>query len=82
MKRVVLTFVFFVTLGLCSNSLNAQSDGFFNSNSNTFEYRNSDEELPVLPRFGTDYDQKAPIGSGLLILTGLGLGYLSMRKKD
>ena len=81
MKRIRLTLAFFVTLGFCSN-LNAQSDGFFSSNSNSFEYRNSDEDLPVLPRFGTDYDQKAPLGSGLLILTGLGLGYLSIRKKD
>lgn len=62
------------------------NDGFFNPNSsNVLEYRNNEPipgvDIPHLPKIGTDYNQKAPIGSGLLILTGLGLGYLTIKRK-
>lgn len=93
MKRYILTIALAIGLGL---NLNAQSqhngfsDGFFTSNYS--EYREGETEwgtMPLLPRThgsGFDYSaaetMPAPIGSGLLILTGLGLGYASLRRKN
>lgn len=83
MKKIILTLL--IIVAACSNSINAQmqsnTDGFFKSES--FEYRSTSDEtlLPALPRIGTTENQKAPIGSGLAILTGLGLGYLTIKRK-
>lgn len=83
MKKILLSLAFLVVIS-SNQYINAQQDGFFSSDRNAFEYRNSEENLPLLPRIGTDYNQSAttPIGSGLLILAGLGIGYLTIRKKD
>ena len=87
MKRYILT----IALALClSINLSAQfsqqysSDGFFSSNKYS-EYREGDGwgTMPLLPGHTTskDYDaDPAPVGSGLLLLAGLGLGYASLRK--
>ena len=89
MKRYILTIV----LALCfSMSLSAQfsqqnsSDGFFSSNYN--EYRDGDTGLgimPLLPGHTTTFDYDAdpkptPVGSGLLLLAGMGLAYGVKRK--
>lgn len=87
MKRYILT----IALALClSINLSAQfsnqysSDGFFSSNYS--EYREGEGSfgtMPLLPGHNTlkDYDaDPAPVGSGLLLLAGLGLGYASLRK--
>lgn len=79
MKKIILTLCFIVSIAL---QLKAQSktDGFLN---NTFEYRSvEDLAKPTLPRVGQTSDQSAPIGSGLVLLTGLGLGYLTLKKKE
>lgn len=61
----------------------AQSDGFFN------EWKGFDNreiiggDMPNLPGVhGVDYDQDAPLGAGLLILTALGAGYAAVKRKD
>ena len=93
MKRYILIMIFAIGFGL---NLNAQaqykqqqsglSDGFFTSNYS--EYREDDwaGNMPLLPReHGSDQDydaEETPIGSGLLILAGLGLGYATLRRKD
>lgn len=86
MKKLALTIVLLATAVLGNNSLNAQNrDAFFDSksSSSTTEYRTEESTLlPMLPRVGGTDDQNAPVGSGLAILTGLGLGYLAFRKKD
>ena len=54
------------------------------------EYLNSDRnritdgQLPIIPNLGTTLDQYAPIGSGWLLLGGMGCAYLlcKRRKKD
>jgi hypothetical protein len=77
MKKIILTLCFIVSIAL---QLEAQTDGFLN---NTFEYRSvEDLATPTLPRVGQTSDQSAPIGSGLVLLTGLGLGYLTLKKKE
>ena len=61
------------------------TDGFFTTNYQ--EYREMDQwgNLPVLPSsHGNDYDvaaEEAPLGSGLLMLLGMGLGYMTISNK-
>ena len=82
MKKYIITLVFALGLGL---NLSAQSDGFF-SNSRYSEYREDPwaGDMPGLPSHGyiNDYDaDNAPLGSGLLLLGGMALGYAAMRRK-
>lgn len=88
MKRYILTIV----LALCfSMSLSAQfsqqnsSDGFFSYGYNEYREESGFGIMPLLPGHNTllDYDadpKQVPVGSGLLLLAGLGLGYASFRK--
>ena len=83
-----------VLVGLAAN-LNAQADkktdGFFNNSKSGYRSENSNELLPMLPKTynslndydatGKTPDEPAPLGSGLLILTGLAVAY-SRRKKE
>lgn len=90
MKKYILTIALAIGFGM---NLNAQigqsgkSDSFFSSNKYS-EYREGDGSfgtMPLLPGHNTlnDYDadpKQVPVGSGLLLLAGLGLGYASLRK--
>ena len=82
MKKIILAIALFAAV-----SANAQSDGFFASRYTYDENRQTpDAEWGTLPAiFGHDYEidqnaDPAPVGSGLLVLAGLGLAY-AMRKK-
>ena len=61
------------------------TDGFFTTNYQ--EYRETDQwlnGLPVLPSshgLGFDVAAEAPVGSGLLMLLGMGLGYMTIANK-
>ena len=68
-----------------SMDVNAQSDGFFRYQ---YEYREEDNgwnKLIVLPNeHGLDYNypaDSAPIGTGLLLMSGMGLVYANYRKR-
>ena len=82
MRKYITTIIFALGLGM---SLNAQSDGFFMSNYS--EYREMEEwgNLPNLPGshgYINDYscvEQETPLGSGLLILGALALGYRKLK---
>lgn len=86
MKKYIVLAIFSIVLSL---GLNAQvgnysqstSDGFFKQNYEA-EYRAYDEwgAMPRMLGHGIETNQNAPVGSGLLILVGLGLGYASLRK--
>ena len=89
MKKYILTIALAIGFGM---NLNAQigqsgkSDSFFSSNKYS-EYRDEIAmgTMPLLPGHNTfnDYDadpKQVPVGSGLMILAGLGLGYASLRK--
>lgn len=90
MKRYILTIAFAIGLGLNLNAQSQQntfSDGFFSSNYS--EYREEELEwgkMPLLPGnhgYTCDYDaEKVPLGSGLLILAGMGLGYAMRKRKE
>lgn len=72
-----------ITLGLGAN---AQSDGFFTSTYNEYSRTKSNQSeisgiTPRLPEFGATTNTDAPVGSGLLLLAGMGLAYAVKRKK-
>ncbi len=89
MKKIVLALAFLSLLVFGSDAIYAQSrasDKFFES---TYEmYREDDEnwgDMPLLPTtHGSTYDFSAevPVGSGLLLLGIMSVGYLAVRKKD
>lgn len=90
MKKILLTLTIVATLGLSANAqfysnTNTQNDGFFSSSVPGGEYRDGtsgDEIFPVLPSMGLYSDQNAPVGSGLLLLAGMGVAYAMRRKND
>ena len=84
MKKIILAIALFAAV-----NAHAQKDGFFTYNS--FEDQNRQENvygdgtgwgtMPTLLGHGYKTDQTAPVGSGLLLLAGMGLAY-GMRKKS
>lgn len=81
MKKVILTIAIILGLGA---GVNAQSDAFFTQSFSTYREVGTDidEETPRLPYHELTTNQDAPLGTGLLLLAGLGLGYAALRKKD
>ena len=78
MKKIILTIAIVLGIGF---GVNAQSDAFFTQSFS--DYRNSDDvETPRLPAHALTSDQDAPVGTGLLLLAGMGLGYAALRKRD
>lgn len=80
-----------IAVGFTAN-LNAQieyrtTDGFFLQNKSTYRSEHSNELMPMLPSsYNSIYDFDAtgnnntPLGTGLLLLTGMAMTY-SMKKK-
>jgi hypothetical protein len=83
MKKLLLTITTVLVLGF---SVNAQRDAFFTWNDASDDvYRTNESgvtfDLPQSHGQDIDFDSNAPIGSGLLVFTALGLGY-AFRKKS
>ena len=80
MKKVFFIFAMVVMMGFCAN---AQNDGWFKSGDDGFIDRGESPASAIsLPnQHGETADQGTPLGSGLLILTALGAGYVAARKK-
>ena len=93
MKKIFLTLIMTAALalgvdaqqqyGYYQDQTTQYSDGFFSSQSESgFQYRDIDN-MPIVPGTGYYCDQQAPLGSGLLLLAGLGAAYaVRKRKKD
>ena len=85
-KYIVLAALSMVlTLGLNAQvgSYNfSSSDGFFNSHANEDIETREDQwgDMPRIFGHGLDKNQNAPLGSGLLLLAGMGLAYGIKRK--
>ena len=77
MKKIILAIALFAAV-----SANAQSDSFFKY-SNVEEQRSPSDwgSMPAMIGHGLEGDQSAPLGSGLLLLAGMGLAY-GFRKKN
>ncbi len=80
MKKILFAIAIIMTMGFAAN---AQSDTFFKWTDGDNEiYRGDDNYILTLPNYhGDGTDQQAPLGSGLLVLTALGAGYVAVRKK-
>ena len=84
MKKILFAIAIVMMLGVTANAQKGR-DTFFNW-SDGVDYRGSGDALdnfPVLPGLAQDPNQDvpAPLGSGLLIMTALGAGYVAVRKK-
>ena len=84
MKKILITFAIIMTMAL---NANAQSDGFFSNYYDGFDYdrMNDPNEIGlVMPgsNIGTNTNESAPLGSGLLILTALGAGYMIKKNRS
>lgn len=84
MKKKLFLATIVLMLG-CSVSF-AQEDAFFTSSYR--EYRESDDEWGTMPILPTEHGGildytavEAPVGSGLLLLAGMGLAY-GLRKRN
>lgn len=75
MKRLFLTIAVLACMGISVNLKAQGGDGFFDSN-----YRALSED-PEETTTGYVTKNDVPIGSGLLLLAGMGLIYLKMKKK-
>ena len=82
MKKVLFILAMVMLMGF---SASAQSDGFIKSNDGGFIDRGTGTDDPTiaLPTAHGEYTDQGttPLGSGLLILTALGAGYVAARKK-
>ena len=76
MKKIflILALVFSVSFGVMAQ----RNDRFFNSDNDDIYYRFEDPEnilsMPSNP-IGSNANEPAPIGDGLIILTAIGIGY-------
>lgn len=60
----------------------AQSDSFFSEWEDLENRGIIGDDMPNLPGIhGVNYDQGAPLGTGILILTALGAGYAAVKRK-
>ena len=78
MKKYITLAIFAIGFGM---NVNAQGDGFFSSSYNEFRETEDWGTMPAIIGHGNTADQSAPLGSGLLVLAGLGVAY-AMRKKN
>ena len=78
MKKIILAIALFAAV-----SANAQSDSFFRYN-NVEEQRTGEEDwcLPAMFGHGLSDNQKAPLGSGLLLLGSMAVLYASRKKSN
>ena len=80
MKKILLAIALVVTMGFCAN---AQTDGFFGQYDNIYDNRGGegDPSIGLPSSHNLTDDQSSPLGSGLLIMTVLGAGYVVARKR-
>lgn len=74
MKKIVLTIAVVLGLGMASF---AQENGLFNRGE---ESGMKEITMPTLPGHGATTNQNAPVGSGALLLIGLGAAYAMTKK--
>ena len=78
MKKIFLFTAIVVMFGFSGT---AQRDGFFND---WYDIEERNYNLPEFPDVHGDLynNDAAPVGSGVLILTTIGIGYAVLKRKD
>lgn len=84
MKKMFLVLV--LVFAMSATVFAQYSDGFFKNYDND-NYNRLDDPVDIglyLPSgtLGSTYNEPAPLGSGLLILTALGAGYAIRKRKE
>ena len=86
MKKQIITIAILLGLGLTGL---AQGDnhqgGMFQRGAEPREYSNGlrDPDIPMLPtQHGQDGDQTSPLGSGIIVLLGMGAAYLAGKRRE
>ena len=81
-KTLIINVLTMAVLSLSSFDASAQRDGFFNDWENVELREDVGLSAPPMPNHGMDNDDPVlPLGSGLLVLGGLGLGYATVKKR-
>ena len=82
MKRYIITLIFALGFGM---SLNAQSDSFFNYSESSETNRNTSwgttPALPTAHGMTGNQSSEVPLGSGVIILSGLACLWLKSKDK-
>ena len=87
MKKIFFATMIFIVFSLSASAQRQGKDGFFNDWNDVGNGlgRTTNVELPPLPGnhgYGGDvYVNPSPLGSGLLILTALGAGYVARKRR-
>ena len=78
-----LTLTSFADGSLFQRSYNAErgKSGYVYFGSKPNSFANEGTPTPMLPSHGMEDDQSAPIGSGVIVLMGLGAAYLVAKKR-
>lgn len=81
MKKLIITLslltILVLNVSAQMGSAISTTDGFFSNSNNTEQRADETGLFPVLPGRNqhTDQDGDAPVGSGLLLLAGMGIAY-------
>ena len=79
MKKILFAIAFVMVMVLGAN---AQSDGWFKASGDDYSQRTgTDITLPNAHGLTDDQTGAVPVGSGLIILTAMGVGYAVARMK-
>ena len=83
MKKILLVLTLLMTMVIGAN---AQSDGFFRGGGDGYDDYGRTTAMPLLPSGSVgsiqgDQPATAPLGSGLLIMTALGTGYMVTKRR-
>ena len=91
MKKLALTIAIVLGLGvsafadggLFQRSYNAENgrSGYLYFGQQASLFRETETPQPLMPLHGLENDQDAPIGSGIVMLMGLGAAYLVGKKR-
>ena len=78
MKKLALTIGIVLTMGLCASAQSLLQKEDAESN-----FRDgAGLTTPTIPNYGQTEDHGAPLGSGILLLAGMGAAYLLKNKKN
>lgn len=80
MKKLVIALALILGLSFGTQSY-GQNGGLFSKGSDATLTENNDDRYPGLPGHNLNGNQPAPVGSGLLLLMGMGAAYAASKRR-